>query len=208
MVSKKNIKTLVVAAFQKELVSLCDMGRRHLVVNEDVAYLAAGIGPVAASFGLTHCLKSYRPEVIVTLGTAGTFKPDDIKIGDISIANRSSMASGFADCYAAKNTQMEHDITVGELSKYTERLSHFNKVSVYCPQEITSSKKWADQLSQSFDTENLEVYSFQFISQKFGIPILSLLGISNVVGPTGHDEWVAHEKAVSEALGQTVQSLL
>jgi len=69
-----------------ELKPFVTLGRKYLAIKNETAYLAAGVGPVAAAFGLTHFLEDYRPDSIVVIGTGGVIDVDNFKIGDVVVA--------------------------------------------------------------------------------------------------------------------------
>ena len=84
--SKQKFKTLIVAACASELKPFIDLKQRHYYIKKEVGFLATGIGPVAASFGLTHFLEDYAPEQIFAIGTAGIINKKKFDIGEIVAA--------------------------------------------------------------------------------------------------------------------------
>ena len=200
------LKYLFVAAYSNELKPFCALKQESYVIENDRAYLAAGIGPVASAFGLAQFLIKHKPEVIITFGTAGTFKPDTIKCGDVVVVDRVGTPSYSDLVYSPSITQKDHHITSERPSKYTNKLENFNSVSVYCPQEITSGNAEAKRLALHYDTENLEAYAFQYVAQNLQIPMISILGISNAVGSQGHKEWLQNESKVCESIALVIKS--
>lgn len=201
----KNIKHLIVAAYHRELSPLCAMNHSHLRFKGDSAYLAAGIGPVAAAFGLTHFLEDYRPQCIIALGTAGTFDSVKAPVGSVVLAKSVSIASGLASLYTVgPKSSIRLSRPTGQYAKYLQK---FNRVSVYAPQEITKCDGLATELSSSHDVENLELMAFAFVAQKFKLPLISILGITNSVGRLGHEQWCQNEKSVLKSLAMTIKAL-
>ena len=194
--AKIKLKTLVVAAYAQELLHLCEFGNKHFVMQDGNGFLAAGIGPVAASFGLTHCLKDYAPEIIITLGTAGIINTNKFKIGDVVLARKVSTNSASPDVYTPeKISNLECPLP-----------STFETANVFCPQEITCSEARRQiLLKENHDVENLETYAFYFVAKKFQIPIMGFLGLTNIVGPNAHEEWKENEAKVCERLSQIIK---
>lgn len=194
---------LIVAACQKEIKPLCELGRRHFIVKNGLAFLGAGIGPVAAAFGLTHFLKDWRPQKIITVGTAGIVNPR-YRIGEIVLAKSCATVSGAADVYPPKSkTTSYNTIKISEYSKYTGRIK---RVAVFCPAEITRSEERRQVLlKKGYDVENLEAYAFAFVAGKFRIPITLYLGLTNRVGVGAHEAWRVNEGKVVKKLGELVR---
>ena len=187
---------LIVAAYGPELKSLVSLGRKHAVIKDGVAYLQAGIGPVAATFGLTHFLENYRPERIVAIGTAGTFNAKHFPVGTIVQAKSVSMVSHVPGMYACKDSPLLCKEGLGEVD--------LPFVRVYAPQEITSDAKRATQLAKHYDVEHLESYAYAFVANKFKIPLQITLGLTNVVGPKGHEQWKKNEGDVMKRVSNLI----
>jgi nucleoside phosphorylase len=197
----KKIKLLVVAAYGPELKALISLGRKHAVIRDGVAYLQAGIGPVAATFGLTHFLEDYRPQKIMAIGTAGTFNAKRFPVGTIVQAKSVSMVShlpGFYACVDSPLAPWGEDQGEGKDPTL---------VRVYAPQEITCDAKCALQLAKHHDVEHLESYAYALVAQKFKIPLQIILGLTNIVGPKGHAEWQKNEAAVMKRVAESVTDL-
>lgn len=203
----RNIKTLIVAAYPNELKYLCKMGKKYLVCKNGTAYLAAGVGPVAASFGLTHLLEDYQPGIIISIGTAGIINLK-FRIGDAVLARSASIASGAGDVYAVGDSQTIHYTTKSVGGTTPPLLKNLPKANIYCPQEIsrTETRRHA-LLKHGHDVENLEVCALAFVAKKFKIPIISFLGLTNTVGPLSHEEWLRNEGKVMRNVSRIVKDL-
>lgn len=93
------LNTLIVAAHAAELTPWVNLGRRHFRICGDTAFLSAGVGPVAAAFGLTHFLEDFRPGRIIGVGTAGVINTDKFRAGDVVVARSVTTDSGCGDVY-------------------------------------------------------------------------------------------------------------
>lgn len=203
----KALKRLILAAHASELQPFVALGRKSLRVTGDTAYLAAGVGPVAAAFGLTHFLEDYRPAEILALGTAGVINAKNCEIGDVVAISEVVTASGLPSAYTPK----------AQVSRI--KLSPFRKENrknrtappparAYCPQEITRDEASRALLAKvGHDVENLEAFAFAFVAKKFKIPILIFLGITNAVGKDAHAQWVKNAVPAVRRAGKIIARL-
>lgn len=206
---KQDLDLLILAAHASELAPLVKLGRRHHLVKGGVGYLAAGVGPVAATFGLTHFLEDFSPMQIVAVGTAGVINTKKFKIGDVVTVESAGSESGFIECYTP---EIQSSLIPPPQSPPYFKGREFHPPSlalregpgegspmakVYSPQEITRSPKWQKQLLKSgFDIEHLESFAFAFVAKKFSIPISIFLGLTNVIDKNAHRDWVKNQALV------------
>lgn len=196
--SPRKIRLLIVAAYAKELASLCCLGSRHFVIKDDVAYLAAGIGPVAATFGLTHFLEDYRPEKIIGIGTAGVINKK-FKIGEIVTGK----------CVSTDTATNKNRTTLCPSCPLRPLSPAIASVNIFSPQEISKTEALRVQLARAgHDVENLEAYAFAFVAKKFRVSFVSLLGLTNYVGPKGHKEWKKNEQKVCHRLAKEIKKII
>lgn len=204
--SCQKLRLLIVAAYAKELAPLCRLGSKHFVIKKNVAFLAAGIGPVAAAFGLTHFLEDYRPKLIIGIGTAGIIN-SKYKIGEVVVGKKVSVESKVfkkgstfcPPCSLSLPRAQSRGLLCPELPS----------VSIYAPQEVSKTEVCRAQLAKTgHDVENLEAYAFAFVAKKFKIPFISILGLTNRVGPMGHVEWVRNEGRVCKKIALAVKKIM
>lgn len=181
------------------------MGERYLKIKNGAAYLCSGIGPTAASFGLSHFLEDYQPRLIVSIGTAGVLNPKKIKIGDIACASTVSCHTKTALHLSSKTYKLIPLKTPRALGLYLKDVPRINCVRAYGSQDITTSVAGRKRLvQQGYDVENMEAYAHAFVAQKFKIPHMALYGLTNLVGPKAHVEWQKNEAAVVKKLSAVV----
>ncbi len=200
---------MVVAAYDRELLPFVTLKTKYLAFKNNVAFLAAGIGPTAASFGLTHFLEDYQPKVIISLGTAGIINPKKLNIGDIAWGDT---ISAFTKTRFSVGSVTYKDVPTSAskaVRVYLKEGLYINSVRVYAPQDITLSVAHRRELCrQGFDAENLEAYAFAFVAAKFQIPHVSLFGMTNLVGPGMHAEWRKNEAALVKKMGCAAKGIL
>ncbi len=205
----KKIKTLIVAAYPKELQYLCKLGKKKSVLKGNFAYLASGIGAVPATYNLTQFLFKYKPGHIITLNTAGIINKNKFKIGDVVLAKTLSTSSMLKEVYtpeSIKDITLKPKVTLKSLGIKTPKLK---TASVFCTQEISSSETMRKNLMKAgHDIETMEAYAYAYVAKRHNIPIVSLLGLSNVIGPKAHDEWLENESWVCEKMSEIVKELL
>lgn len=222
------VKTLIVAAYAMELKPMADLGRQQFLICGNTAYLSAGIGPVAAAFGLTHFLESHRPERIIAVGTAGVIDTGHFTVGQVVRATSVATASGFFQVYTPEAQPQRILLSVGRQPvrrrppltsprhrtnrREPSRLPLFGRLpaaSVFAPQEITRADGFREALlRQGYGVEHLESFAFAFTARKFRVPIDLVLGLTNGCGPGAHREWKTNALAVMEKVGKIVAGAL
>lgn len=206
------LNTLIVAAHATELTPWVNLGRRYFRIRGDTAFLSAGIGPVAAAFGLTHFLKDFRPARIIGVGTAGVINVERFAIGDIVIARSVATNSRLIDLYTPKSQParitLPRAVTLRTRSaeiplkttRGTLRVAH-----VFSPQEVSRTDARRRLLRRGgFDVEQLESFALAFVAEKFRCPITIVLGLTNVVGPKAHAGWRVNSERVMKRVAKAV----
>lgn len=191
-----HLKTLIISAFPQEL-QFIDSNQ----LPQAVKTFSTGIGPVAATFGLTQFLQKHQPQQIIALATAGIIQKNKYNLGDIVVAEIVATHAGSLQTYVP---QIQESVI-----HCTPRIHHsLKKAKVYAPQEITRGQEWADFLTQTdFDVEHLESFAWAYVAQKFGIPATIILGLTNFVGPHAHQQWQQNEAAVMQKITQNILPL-
>jgi purine-nucleoside phosphorylase len=209
---------LVVAACTGELKPFVTLGRRHFLTRGDTAFLAAGVGPVAAAFGLTHFLEDFRPRRIIGVGTAGIINQDKFRIGDVVTAKSVTTASGMSDGYVPQLQSSRISLVGSSASAEDDKVwAGDDKVwagddkpknaRVFAPQEIsrTEARRRA-LLTAGLEVEHLESFAFAFVARKFRIPITIVLGLANSVGPRAHAEWKKNAADVMQKVARSAKN--
>lgn len=197
--TRKKIKTLLLAAYPKELAAFVDLGKSYQKVDGDTAYLAAGIGPVAAAFGLTHFLEDYQPQEIIAVGTAGLIAENGLALQDVvSVRHVGTVRLGLPSELATYVPSLQ--VTALDLPPTTAKANELPCVRVFAPQEISQGVQWSAHLSAQYDVEHLESFAYAFVAQKFKIPLTIILGLTNFVGPQAQSQWQQNENAVMQKI--------
>lgn len=207
---RKKIKNLIVGAYPQELTPFVDLGKSYQKIDGDVAYLSAGIGPVPATFGLTHFLEDYDPEHIFAVGTAGCIEKSSLEIGDVvSVASVGCWGRSLPNYNFA--TFIPH-LQISKLNlKATQHFSlvELPQVSVFAPQDISQSQNWSEILkAQSYDAEHLESFAYAFVAHKFKVPLTIILGMTNHIGPEATQQWKQNESALMNKIFKLINPIL
>lgn len=199
----QKIKTLIVGAWAKELAPWVDLDRRYQHIDGDTAYLAAGIGPVAATFGLTHFLEDYRPEQIFAVGTAGYTPISGFREQDVVRVETVTMR-GRPECYLPDLVNQDLALPPPD----SQALSDLPGTKAFCPQDISKGDNWGNLLGhQGIGVEHLESYAYAFVAQKFRIPISIVLGITNKIGSNAHEQWLENEAIVMQKVKNVLEKV-
>ena len=168
------------------------------------SFLPVGIGKVNSAVSLMHFLRKCAPQVVINVGTAGTFQHH---VGDIVCANR----------------YIDRDIFAGNFSLVGHRLDDTLIRAELLPKSILSgkpvdSREFLVSTGDNFMTEmreeeyvcdavDMESYAMAFVCQKYRISFFSVKYISDVVGQNSQKHWEDKLKDARIALGHFMKSL-
>lgn len=202
---KIKLDHLIVGAHSSELLPFVSLGRKHHLVKDNTGFLAAGVGPVAATFGLMHFLEDHKPEQLIAVGTAGIINGKKFKVGDVVVAKSAATVSGFEECYAPNPNS---SLRLPPLKVRGGLARGYQFAKVFSPQEITRSPIWQKQLLKSgFDVEHLESFAFAFVAKKFRIPITIVLGLTNVIDKNAHRDWLKNQTRMVKKVCRAVSDM-
>jgi nucleoside phosphorylase len=207
---------LVLAAFDPELSPLkgaLGPGLAGLVWGTAVEARAVGIGLVAAAIGTARLLRAPLPRAVVLIGTCGSYARVD----------RSPWALGQA--IVAEGVRL---VDVGVLSGVVELPA---AIPIVCrPDEslraafvrqglpaveigttlgVTVDDPLAAEMARGgVEVEHLEAFSVASACQVAGVAFAAVLGVSNIVGSAGREQWRANHRAASAAAAGEVMRWL
>lgn len=185
---------LVTAAWAPELERF-----RELIGDpapKDVALEPVGIGLVDAGIGLTRCIMTRRPSHVLALGTAGAAPKSGLAIGDV-VVGRSvrlvdpAVMEGRAALPFATEAAFDGAMVDAVFSAGARPCVIAN------PLGITTDDALATKLAVLAPVEHLEAYAVARAAHALGVPCTIILGIANVVGSKGRDQWRANHVQAS-----------
>ncbi|MBU0506529.1 MAG: hypothetical protein ABII18_11640 [bacterium] len=203
----KKLKTLIVSAYHKELKPFCNLNIKNPIIKDNIAYFTSRVGAVPATYHLTQFLTKFKPSFIISLNTAGIINSTKLTIGDVVLAKTLTPCSHLKEVYSPqliKSIKTKPRKHLEELGLYMPKLK---TVNVFCPQDISASTRLKRELlSVGHDVETMEAYAYHYVARQFNIPIISILGLTNTIGPKAHNEWRDHEEWVCEKMAVLIKN--
>ena len=157
----------------------------------NIIFAPAGVGFVAAYQGLHQLLELY-PTIreVFFVGTAGVYASNStLQIGDYVVVNSAILADGAAEMGLSKYASFmaNREITATRVLEV-----ELPSAKVACLLTLTLSSELALQIPKNTgaECENMELYAIALKATEKNLPWGGLLGITNEVGPEGHQQWV------------------
>jgi nucleoside phosphorylase len=194
---------LICAAFSPEIQFL------HDPAGKDYMTATLGVGLVSAASSIAAVLERHSISRIVFTGTCGALPSTSLTIGDVVRAKTIYLG----DIGTLNRTSFIPDIipTTVTPARFIAMKNTLPESDVFCPLSITQSDTGASLLQKNFPNgvvENLECFAVAWNAAQRKIPFEAVLGVSNFIGPNGHDEWKQHHHRVSHVTQTHIQSLL
>jgi futalosine hydrolase len=195
-------QVLIAAAFEGEMAPLRDRIQKR--GGTSVRTETIGIGLVEASLGMAAALAKHKPQLVVLIGTAGSYPDRGLKIGDVVEAAEARIACpAHAEGRAALPTLMKSRVVLPDLrlaSMRPRRVIAGNTVSI----TTEDSLAWAIRDFLRADIEHLEVFAAARACELARIDFACVLGIANAVGDMGRRQWHEHHEDASKAVVNVV----
>lgn len=185
------------------------------IYDKSVVYIASGIGKTNASCGTTILIERFSPSIIVNFGVGGAYPSSCLKRGDIAVAEKEiygdegvSLNDGF---HTAEVIGIPFFIKAGKryfnefqldkrlfkmavrISRITCYTSHITVKSgpFLTISTCTGTLKRAKELEKKFHAicENMEGAAVAHVCISYGIPVVEIRGISNIVEDRDMKQW-------------------
>jgi nucleoside phosphorylase len=181
---------LITSAFDPESDLLRERRQPHWEV------VSLGVGALAAAARLAARLTQHQYARVIFTGTCGVIDTTSIPIGSVVTARRT--------LWADPGVLLGNHYIPDRVSTEVTLQGHFPNVlfmDVVSCMGITQTDQGRLQLQQRFGNvaENMEAFAVAWVCADHHIPCDIVLGVSNRIGPTAHDEWKAHHLAASRA---------
>ena len=177
-------------------------------VREELGHLSGvplGVGPVVAAAHMAAALVERKPDAVVMMGTAGAYVGSGLEIGQAIAARRVGLSHGVAAMGLGYVPRPPSPVDcAGEL---LECLT-LQQADVLTVGAVTTDSVLAGRLSDGWQVEHMEAFGAACACAQRKVPFLAVLGISNVVGPDAHAEWLVHRSAAQDAARAAVETLL
>lgn len=200
--SKIRMSLLICAAFPPEIQALQDQA------GKDYMTATLGVGLVSAASSIVALLERHRISRVLFTGTCGAPLNTALKIGDVVRAK--TIHTGDISVWSQDTFIPEIMPTSVTPTRFLAPQYTLHESDVFCPLAITRSQIAAAILRVHFPTavENLECFAVAWNATQRKIPFEAILGVSNLIGPEGHNEWQHHHAAVSQHVQRYIQKLL
>ncbi len=206
---KKDVRSprrwLVLSAWSPELSPF----RRPLRSTPECSIVLAscGVGLVEAALGAATHIARVQPDAVIFVGTAGRYpgRLPGVGMGDVVVASELRLMSEEVTrgrAYFPAILPATSKTTTG-LRRLAVALG-LPEAQVACPLGITTRAPRPSDL----DVENLEAFAVGRAAARQGLPFAAILGISNLVGPSAHDQWKAHARAAAAAACRAARALI
>lgn len=184
--------------------------------------LVAGVGPAAAAASTAAALATAKYDLVISVGIAGGFS-NQTEVGCLVVANEivaadlgAQTAEGFCslDELGFGSTRIPVDAHLVSLVTEALRAAGLpvTSGSVLSVSTVTGTSETARELATRVPAaaaEAMEGYGVATAAQAFGIPVLEIRAISNLVGPRDRAAWRIKEALeVLEAASSILQEVL
>ncbi|MBI4823855.1 MAG: futalosine hydrolase [Nitrospirae bacterium] len=178
-----------------------------LFIGNNVLYISSGIGAVNTGHATTLLIKEFLPQAVIAFGIGGAYPSSGLKIGDIAVAEKEIYAdtgvllkNGFHGLNTIgiplikkgkKKYFNEFPLDTKLIKKAMRVLPTVHKGVFLTVSTSTGTLKRANELSRKCNAicENMEGASVAHICTMYGIPLLELRGISNMVEDRDLRKW-------------------
>jgi purine-nucleoside phosphorylase len=180
------------------LLSAVDAERRGL------PGVSVGVGVVPAGIATARLLASQRPEAVALVGTAGAYAGGP-PIGGVIAARRVGLVSGTATLGHGYVPLPPAPVSADGALNRALALPEFD---VACLVAITTDPALATLIGADWQVEHMEAYGVAAACAAAGVAFAAVLGITNVVGPAAHAEWLANREACQDGAAAAVAQLV
>jgi futalosine hydrolase len=186
------MRPLVVAAFGPELAGF---------EKSPVARATVGVGLTLAALGTSHLLHEQRPSRVICVGTAGAYPSSGLAIGDVIFATKVVLASSAVAL--GKGALVAGSAEPIELSG---SMAEAKPAVVANTLAVTTDDALAGALERSTgaQVEHLEAYAVARACAQANVPLTIVVGIANIVGSQGREQWRKHHERISLIVGELV----
>lgn len=197
------VDLLIVAAYAPELVGMRRLLGEQLYGNVSgvsVSCKAVGIGLPNATAGTTLRLMQLRPRAVLLVGTCGNYPGVPLEIGDAVVGRRALLVDpteverrGAMPEPMGRMVECNPMIAVGLGAGRAPAHDVANTLGV------TTDDVLAARMGAALGTavENLEAFGIANACALQNVPFACVLGVSNVVGSSGREQWRSHHKGAA-----------
>jgi len=195
--------------------------------GREIAYITSGIGKTNAAHATTLLLERLSPDLVILFGIGGAYPAGGLSIGDMAVAEKEIY--GDEGVLVREGFRGAEDIGIPLLRKGRKKFFNefpldrrFLKKAVKCSARVahvrsgpfvtvstcTGTRERALELKERFGAvcENMEGASVAQICMLYGISMVEMRGISNIVEDRDKSKW--NIRLAAENCQGAVQELL
>ncbi len=190
------MKILIVFASQNEFTNI-------QIPNHEVITILSGVGKARSAMMVMKGVLEHRPDIVISLGTAGTFTHE---IGDILVC-RHFIDRDFYKAYDI--LQLECDITVPEHPFMKNFYSILNGKPVKRTDFKASSGDNFVTSGESYNADVVDMESFAELQvcKEMGIPFFAIKYITDIIGQNSLEIWETHLEEARKNINTYFKSL-
>ncbi|MAE68957.1 MAG: hypothetical protein CME06_00650 [Gemmatimonadetes bacterium] len=168
--------------------------------------LTLGVGLVEAALALADAADSL-PTQAWLIGTAGAYPGSGLEIGQVVMADSYRFASAAAVQGRAHLPDAQPTVASPPAPAHTAP-PDYPRVATLTTPSLTLAPRNAAFLGRLAQVEHLELFAAARWAERAGIEFGALLGISNEVGPSGHEQWLRFHHQAEAAAARALRALL
>ncbi|NDV83212.1 5'-methylthioadenosine/S-adenosylhomocysteine nucleosidase [Bacteroides sp. 51] len=158
----------------------------------DIQHIRTGVGKTLSAFRLTRAICRETPDLVLNIGTAGTFEH---QVGDIFIAKRFIDR----DYEATKLPGLEYEIDANALlpddRSLKDWVQQYDKLGI-----CSTGDTFVTELSSfGADMVDMEAYAQAFVCRELNVPFISVKYITDIIGQNSVQHW--EDKLADARLG-------
>ncbi len=183
---------------------------RGQIYNRDVTYAASGIGKTNAAHAATILIEKFSPELLILFGVGGAYPSAGLEVGDIAIAGKEIYGdegvlakdgfhgTEFIGIPLLKEGRKKYfnefpldKNLIKHVTRYALRVTNFKSGTFVTVSTCTGTRKRALELKKRYGAicENMEGAAVAHICAIYGVPMLEIRGISNIVKDRDKSRW-------------------
>lgn len=175
--------------------------------GKDVIYTISGMGKANAAHSATVLLERFSPRVVILFGVGGAYPSSGLRIGDVAIAEKEVYGDegvltpdGFRGTdfigipllkKAGKRYFNEFPLSPPHLPLVSRKNFEIRSGTFVTVSACTGTRNRAEALEKIFGAicENMEGAAMAQVCTMYGIPMIEMRGISNIVEDRDKDKW-------------------
>lgn len=172
----------------KKILAICAIEEERVPINFpdcEVLTIVTGIGKVRSAIAVTRALIEYQPDLVISIGTVGTF---DFHVGDILVCTR------FIDRDYAKLQNLPGIVYKGETA-VMDFIKHFKS---FVNGEWVDRQDYVISTGDNFVTQgeslgadvvDMESFAVFQVCQTESIPFFGVKYVTDVIGKNSIKDW-------------------